>query len=68
MTLPCKHLNHNPNAFPLLELKTENDITFWYRKNEKHNKRVQFCKIKRFRINEFLDCYEPGYCNEYEVK
>lgn len=68
MISPCKHLNHDPAAFPHLELVTNDDgIKYWYRKNEEFNRRVQFCRCKRYRIGEYLDCYEPGYCNMYEM-
>jgi hypothetical protein len=65
--IPCKHLNHDKDAFPRFELKTESGITFWYRKSEEYNKRVQFCRKRRQRINGYLDCYEPGYCSCYEA-
>ena len=68
MIAPCKHLNHDKTAYPQLELRTEGEITYWYRPYETQNKRCQYCKIKRFRINNYVDCYEPGYCSEYEVR
>lgn len=65
---PCKHLNHDKDAYPRCELRTEGEITYWYRPYETQNQRCQFCKKRHQRINEYLDCYEPGYCNDYVVR
>lgn len=65
---PCIHLDYELTRAPGLKQGEIGGIKFWIRNGVDHLERCQFCKIKRFRIRNYLDCYEPRYCGDYETE
>lgn len=59
---PCRHLNHDPDAFPSCVLKTDPNhpqVRYWKRQALPYPEAprdVQFCRL-RGRINNRYDCY-----------
>ena len=68
MIAPCKHLDYDRARAPGLTQGEQDGIRYWVRPGAGATwlQRCQFCKIKRFRINEYLDCFEPGYRDCYD--
>ncbi len=60
MIAPCKHLDYDRARAPGLMQGEQDGIRFWIRGRDENNylQRCQFCMIKRFRINKYVDCYE----------